>query len=104
MINSHACGRLAMTWGLVYTMTLLAGCADTPTVVDRQFGASLRQIQTAQSVHLHHTPTAYPPMVSDGTSGKAAIDRFHKSYETPMPPGNIFNIGVGTPMTAQPAR
>jgi hypothetical protein len=83
---------------------LLPGCADRPTAVDQAFGASTRQIRILQSVHPHEAPPAYPPIVSDGISGKAGIERFYKSYEAPTPAGNTFNIGVGTPMTAQPAR
>ena len=44
-------------------------------------------------------------MASEGVIGKSAIDRYHRSYELPPPPTNVYNIGVGTPMTAaQPAR
>ena len=35
---------------------------------------------------------------------RAAIERYYKSFEAPPPPGNIFNIGVGTPMTVPAAR
>jgi hypothetical protein len=38
--------------------------------------------------------------VSDAVSGKAAIERYYKSYETPPPSGNVFNIGVGAPVMA----
>jgi hypothetical protein len=97
-------GRIVLAWGVVGALPLLTGCADAPTTVDRQFGQSTRRIQVQQSIHPHDAATAYPPIVSDGASGKAGVDRFQKSYETPTPAGNIFNIGVGTPMAAQPSR
>lgn len=104
MIDAHIFRFVTLTAMGLALMSVLSGCADRPTAVDRAFGESTRQIRIQQSIHPHDTPPAYPPIVSDGTSGKAGIERFYKSYETPMPVGNTFNIGVGTPMTAQPAR
>jgi hypothetical protein len=104
MNDSHTCRFHRLTaWGLAL-LCALAGCADRPTAVDQAFGESTRQIRLQQSIHPHDTPTAYPPIVSDGTSGKAGIERFYKSYEAPTPAGNTFNIGVGTPMAGQIAR
>ena len=92
---------MAITASFTGTMS---GCAEQPTAVDRNFGQSTRRIQVEQSVHPHDTPPAYPPLMADAVSGKAAIERYYKSYETPPPPGNIFNIGVGTPLMAPAAR
>ena len=83
---------------------LVAGCAEQPTAVDRDFGQATRRVQIEQSIHPHDIPPAYPPLVADAVSGKAAIERYYKSFETPPPPGNIFNIGVGTPMMAPAVR
>lgn len=83
---------------------LVLGCAQPPTAVDRDFGQSTRRIQLEQSVHPHDAPPAYPPLVSDAVSGKAAIERYYKSYEAPPPSGNILNIGVGTPPMASGIR
>ena len=92
--------------GLLLTSLVgaLAGCADQPTAVDRNFGQSLRRIQVEQSIHPHDAPPAYPPLVSDAVSGKAAVERYYKSFETPPPPGNVLNIGVGTPLMTPAAR
>lgn len=105
MTDVQRAGRLfnrgTLAWGVALS---LLGCADQPTAVDRDFGRSTRLFQSEQSVHPHDIPPAYPPLVSEAVSGKAAIERYYKSFEAPPPPGNIFNIGVGTPMTAPAAR
>lgn len=95
--------RLCLS-GVCILLQLIAGCTSQPTAIDRQFGQSMQNIKAQQAVHTALTATAYPPIVSDGTIGKAAIDRYHKSYEVLPPPVNIFNIGVGTPVAGQPIR
>jgi hypothetical protein len=82
-------------------LQVLAGCADQPTLIDQQFGVSLQTIKAQQAVHPYGTETSYPPLVSEGVIGKSAIDRYHRSFEQPLQQPNIFNIGVGTPMTTQ---
>jgi hypothetical protein len=105
MIVVHTACRAGVTRLIALcAIGLVLGCAEQPTAVDRDFGHSLRRIQLEQSIHPHDTPPAYPPLVSDAVSGKAAIERYYKSYEMPPPPGNVFNIGVGTPMMAPGAR
>jgi hypothetical protein len=32
----------------------------------------------------------------DGPAADATIDRYHKSYETPPQPVNVFTIGIGS--------
>ena len=98
--------RSGLCWiAALWALQSLTGCADQPTLIDRQFGTSTHEIKVQQSVHPYGRDTAYPPMASEGVIGKSAIDRYHRSYELPPPPTNVYNIGVGTPMTAaQPAR
>ena len=86
------------------TLCTVLGCAELPTAVDRNFGQAIQRTQQAQSIHPHNMPPAYPPLVSDAVSGKAAIERYYKSYESPPAPGNVLNIGVGTSLTAPVAR
>lgn len=99
-----ACRSSAIGWALYSLVCLLAGCAEQPTAVDRQFGQSIRRVQTEQSIHPHDVPPAYPPLVSDAVSGKSAIERYYKSFDLPPTPGNVLNIGVGTPAMAPLAR
>lgn len=105
MIDVRAACRSRVTgWALCSVTWLMFGCAEQPTAVDRHFGQSVRRTQVEQSVHPHDVPPAYPPLVADAVSGKAAIERYYKSYESPPPPGNVLNIGVGTPLMAPAAR
>jgi hypothetical protein len=92
--------RLALCTGV----SLVLGCAEQPTAVDRDFGKSVQRAQDAQAMYPRDVPPAYPPLVSDAVSGKAAIERYYKSYESPPPPGNVLNIGVGTPLMAPAAK
>lgn len=82
------------------SVCMVLGCAELPTAVDRNFGKSFQRTLDAQAIHPRDIPPAYPPLVSDAVSGKAAIDRYYKSYESPPTPGNVLNIGVGTPLMA----
>ncbi|MFM2239307.1 MAG: hypothetical protein RJA69_681 [Pseudomonadota bacterium] len=86
------------------SVCLMLGCAELPTAVDRNFGKSFQRTLDAQAIHPRDIPPAYPPLVSDAVSGKAAIERYYKSYESPPPPGNVLNIGVGTPLMAPVAK
>lgn len=105
MTDTHNTSTLVSLGATLCILTIgLAGCADQPTAVDRTFGQSIRNAQVGQSIHPHDIPPAYPPLVSDAVSGKAAIERYYKSYETPPPAGNVFNIGVGAPMIAPTTR
>lgn len=101
MIDTSIARRHGTTWPAVCILAaVLCGCAEQPTAIDRTFGQSIHRIQIEQSIHPHDVPPAYPPLVSDAVSGKAAIERYYKSYETPPPSGNVFNIGVGAPVMA----
>ncbi len=83
---------------------MMLGCAEQPTAVDRNFGQSIQRTLDAQAIHPRDVPPSYPPLASDAVSGKAAIERYYKSYESPPPPGNVLNIGVGTPLMAPAAK
>lgn len=105
MIDTCAIRRSAITrLALCTSVWLVLGCAEQPTAVDRNFGKSIQRTQEAQSIHPHNVPPAYPPLVSDAVSGKAAIERYYKTYEAPPPAGNVFNIGVGVPQMAPATR
>ena len=105
MIDIYAIRCSAITrLALCASMWLMLGCAELPTAVDRNFGKTIQRTQEAQSIHPHNETPAYPPLVSDAVSGKAAIERYYKSYEAPPPAGNVFNIGVGVPQMTPATR
>lgn len=105
MIESCANGRTVISRLVLCTgACLMLGCADQPTAVDREFGKSMHSTQQAQSIHQRNAAPVYPPLVSDAVSGKAAIERYYKSFESPPPPGNVLNIGVGTSLMTPAAR
>ena len=73
---------------------LSAGCALYPSQVDGQFGASLMNARAAQVV----TPGAAARQRTqsiDATVAVSAVDAYRKSFDTPPPPTNVFNIGLG---------
>ena len=78
---------------LLMSVAGLQACASEPSIIDANFGASLRTALQAQIVHPEPDPKA--PARSDGQSAKSAIDRYQRSFDVLPPTTNVFNIGVG---------
>lgn len=74
---------------------LLAGCAGYPAA-DAPWADSVRQVRTLQALHPQGLGPDVPPVPTDGVVAQHAVERMHKSFETPPPPVNVLNIGVGT--------
>lgn len=79
---------------LVAVLTMLGGCVPRSYQEEPQFGQTVRENRAIQTVN----PTGIPPsgpVALDGSTGKAAVDRYISTFITPPPPVNVFSIGVG---------
>ena len=76
-------------------LALIAGCAETPRV-DEHFGEAVRAATAQQIVNPDASLNKDPVAGIDGQAANSSIDRYHRSYQVPPPPVNVFTIGVGT--------
>lgn len=75
----------------------LAGCATTKTpYLDQKFGEAVNTAKAQQTINPDASLNTDPVAGLDGQAADAVIDRYHKSYERPPAPTNVFTIGVGT--------
>lgn len=75
---------------------VLAGCgATTPERLDAQMGSSVEMLRAQQTANPQAAADTRPVQGLDGKAADAAVGRYRKSFETPPPPSNVFNIGVG---------
>lgn len=96
--------RLAHPLGTIALLCSLAACStQSPTEIDRNFGQAVRNARAAQTLDPSAAGRAHQPTTS-GAIAKASMDRYQKSYETPPPPVNVLNIGVGTSSGHAPSR
>ena len=96
------CFKRQVLW-LSFACSLLTGCADYP-VAGESWASSVRQARTLQALHPQGMGPAAAPVASDGVVAQHAVERMHKSFETPPPPVNVLNIGVGTGTRGMSAR
>lgn len=74
---------------------LVAGCASRTPVLDQHFGEAVNTAKAQQTINPDASRDRDPVAGLDGKAADAAVDRYHKSYETPPLPVNVFNIGIG---------
>ena len=84
------------TTGTVAAALLLAGCVTRAPVVDQHFGEAVNTAKAQQTINPDASLDQDPVAGLDGQAANAVIDRYHKSYETPPQPVNVFTIGVGS--------
>jgi hypothetical protein len=89
---------LAGKWtaGIGAAALLLAGCAARAPVLDQHFGEAVNTAKAQQTVNPDASLDQDPVAGLDGPAADATIDRYHKSYETPPQPVNVFTIGIGS--------
>lgn len=88
---------LAGKWtaGTLTAALLLAGCVTRAPVVDQHFGEAVNTAKAQQTINPDASRDLDPVAGIDGMAADATIDRYHKSYETPPQPVNVFTIGIG---------
>jgi len=82
----------------------LSACASSLWSPQASFGQAVRQAQQAQALDPSAPKAVVTTLGTDGVIAKAAVDRYHKSFEVLPPPVNVLNIGVGTGVGAMGAR
>lgn len=75
---------------------VLAGCATRTPYYDQKFGEAETMAKAHQIINPDASLNRNPVNGMDGKAAAAAIDRYHKSFENPPPPVNVFTIGVGS--------
>ncbi|MDE1943485.1 MAG: hypothetical protein KGI47_10150 [Betaproteobacteria bacterium] len=87
---------------LMAALMMLGGCVPRSYQEEPQFGQTVRENRAIQTVNPKGIPPS-GPVALDGTTAKAAMDRYISTFITPPPPVNVFSIGVGAsgsaPMT-----
>ena len=76
---------------------LLTACASESPVLDAHWGHSLSQAQARQSAYPGPRQATAKQIETDAVTSSLGIVRYQKSFETPPPPVNVLNLGVGTP-------
>ena len=86
---------------LIAALTVLVGCVPRSYQEEPQFGETVRENQTIQTVNPKGI-AASGPVTLNGTESRAAVDRYISTFITPPPPVNVFSIGVGGGAGAAP--
>lgn len=81
--------------GLV-CVAALSGCAEVTPAWDQRFGETVNIARAQQTIDPDASRNSDRVAGLDGQSAKAAIDRYHQSFQTPPAPINVFNIGIGS--------
>ena len=90
---------LRLPVAMLAAVLLTAGCvAQTPNL-DASFGDAVSMATAQQVVNPAAAQNAAPPTGVDGQAAKAAMDRYHKSFERPAAQPNAYTIGVGSATT-----
>ncbi len=76
----------------------LVGCAHQ-YAPEASFGSSIKDSVRLQSVRVDGVGHDRIEPGFDGAAAKAVMDRYVRSYEQPQQLGNVFRLGVGTPVT-----
>lgn len=90
------------TLSLLAVATVLStGCANYPSAVDANFGQAVRRAQAQQVIDPDAPSRPQRSAGADGQAAKSSIDRYQKSFDTPLSPVNVLNIGIGGDTTGK---
>jgi len=78
----------------VSVLSGLAGCVQTTSRWDSQFGESARLATARQTLNPEAAQKA-PPESLDGQASREAVGRYRNSFKEPPQNNNSFVIGVG---------
>lgn len=74
---------------------IAVGCATTTPNLDESYGKAVNAAKAQQTINPDASQNIDPVAGVDGQAANAAVDLYHKSFVTPPPTTNIFNIGIG---------
>ena len=77
-------------------LTLLAGCAETTPYYDSRFGEAVTAVTAQQVLNPDASRNLEPVRGLEGQAAASTMDRYHKTFENPPAPVNVFTIGVGS--------
>lgn len=87
--------RIARLFSTVIFLALV-GCANTGTPrLDDHFGYGVNTAKAQQTINPDASLNTDPVAGIDGTAANEAIEGYYESFETPLPPINVINIGGG---------
>jgi hypothetical protein len=92
----HSTFQKLMAAGLLGFVCLLGGCITEPTHYDNKFGDAVNAAKAQQIINIDAADKKKREPGMDGPAAKSTITRYHKSFESPPPPSNVFNIGIGS--------
>jgi len=79
---------------LLLAAAALGACTTTPEYLDGQLGTSLHIVDYQQTLNPLASSDYRQVAPLDGNAADAIVDRYRKSFTTPQPTVNVFNIGV----------
>lgn len=71
------------------------GCAMPPNAQEPPMGATVILTMAQQVMNPTAGTNSDPVTGLDGQAAKSGYDAYQKSYRAPVPPQNVFTIGVG---------
>lgn len=91
---SHA--QIKLSLAALTGALFLGGCASPKTNLDEHFGEAVNTAKAQQTINPDASRDADPVTGLDGQAAQAVMERYHKAFQTPPPPVNVFTIGVGS--------
>ncbi|SDF93933.1 MULTISPECIES: hypothetical protein [unclassified Duganella] len=79
---------------IVAALLTLTACGTTPRL-DEQFGSSVRQLHSQQTLDKHAIDNRSPVNGLDAQAAAAAYQNYQQSFSTKEDQSNAFSIGVG---------
>ena len=90
---SHA--QLKLSLAALTSALFLGGCASQKTNLDEHFGEAVNTAKAQQTINPDASRDTDPVAGIDGQAAQAVMERYHKTFQSPPPPVNVFTIGVG---------
>jgi hypothetical protein len=90
-MNQHTCKAVLAACAAC----ALSACAEAPTRTDQMFGEAVRAATASQIIDPDASQNRKAPAGMEGAAARSTVDRYQKSFEAPLPPMNVFTIGMG---------
>ena len=87
---------IKLTLASLIGAALIGGCAAETPRLDEHFGEAVNMAKAKQVLDPDASLNRDPVAGIDGQAASGTLDRYHRSYERPTPPANVFTIGVGS--------
>lgn len=84
---------------LILSLLITAGltaCVNPAPIMDDNFGNTVNAAKAAQIINPDASLNTDPVAGMDGQAADAAMQRYHRSFTTPVATPSAFTIGVGS--------